>query len=71
MKITWHAGERFLERVFNYTTYTKKQIQQAITLLAKEVANIDRRGRKYVILPSFPQFLAVFEQNSLVTIIPK
>jgi len=37
MNITFHAGERFLQRVFKMSKYTKQQVLNAMTLLAKDL----------------------------------
>jgi hypothetical protein len=71
MHITYHAGERFLQRVFQYTAYKKRQVLNAIQLLKRDFENVDTRNKKYVVVPTFPDFYGVFKQNTLVTVIPK
>ena len=70
MNITYHAAERFLQRVFNFTTYTKKQIFLAKKLIAKDLSNL-KTHKLSSILPSFPDFVAIFKDNKVVTIIKK
>ena len=71
MNITYHSGERFLQRVFGFTSYSRKQISNAMKLLERDLYNLQLRNKSRVILPSFPNFYGVFQQNTLVTIIPK
>ena len=71
MKITYHAGQRFLQRVFEFTSCSQKQISNAMKLLERDLFNVERRNKSRVILPSFPDFHGVFVENTLVTVIPK
>ena len=72
MKVTLHAAERFLERVFGMDHYSKKEKYRAIALLEKEVRDIVVVGKKRMfVLPSFPQARAVFFDNTIVTILAK
>jgi len=71
MKITYHAGERFLQRVLGFTTYSRMHIRNAMQLLARDLYNLQLRNKSRVILPSFPDFYGVFQENTLVTVIPK
>ena len=71
MKITYHAGQRFLQRVLKFTSYSQIQINNAMKLLELDLFNIERRNKHRVILPSFPDFYGVFVENTLVTVIPK
>jgi hypothetical protein len=71
MKITYHAGERFLQRVLGFTSYSKMHIRNAIHLLERDLYNLQLRNKSRVILPSFPDFYGVFIENTLVTVIPK
>jgi hypothetical protein len=71
MRVTYHAGERLLQRVFQFTTYTKKQIYDAIHLIERDIRDIQYIGRRYLLLPSFPGFYAVVNGDTLVTIVPK
>lgn len=70
IKVTYHAGERFLQRVFQMTRYTKRQVIQAIKLIEKDIKDVQNRGKSFV-LPSFPKFSCIVKDNALVTIIPK
>ena len=68
--VTYHAGERFLQRVFNFTSYSKKEVIKAINLLTKDISTVQHQGQNFV-LPSFPDYRAIVRDNALVTIIPK
>jgi len=70
MNITFHAGERFLQRVFKMSKYTKQQVLNAMTLLAKDLSNISTVQSRFI-LPSFPNYLGVRVNRTLVTIIEK
>jgi len=71
MHITYHAAERFLQRVFEFTSYSSTQIHNAMQLLERDLFNVELRSKSRVVLPSFPDFYGVFTQNTLVTIVPK
>lgn len=71
MQITYHAGQRFLQRVFEFTSCSQKQISSAMKLLERDLFNVELRNKRRVILPSFPNFYGVFVENTLVTVIPK
>gem|GEM_PF-1595097 len=71
LRITYHAAERFLQRVFQLKDYTKDHILRAKKLIEKDVANLQLRNFKRFPLPSFPQFYGVVVNGSLVTIVPK
>ena len=70
-KISYHAGERFLQRVFKLKKYTKEQVKKAIKTIKEDIANIEYRNSNFI-LPSFPKFKCVVAYDkTLVTIIPK
>lgn len=72
MKITYHAVERFLQRVMNIKHITKQDIQKAYIFLEKETKNIVVNGYKnYFALPSFKNYKAVVIDGSIVTILPR
>jgi hypothetical protein len=70
MKVTYHAAERFLQRVFQWSRYTKKQVELAKKLIAKDIKHL-KTHRTHFILPSFPDFVGVSVEGTVVTIIPK
>ena len=71
LNITYHAGERLIERVFNMAKYSHNQVIDAMKLLKRDLRNIEYRNRKYVPLPSFPGFYGVIADRTMVTVIPK
>ncbi len=70
MYITYHASERFLQRVFHLTNYTKQQVLNAMKLIERDIKNVHNRGKNFI-LPSFPAYNCIVKENALVTIIPK
>jgi len=70
MRVSYHAGERFLQRVFNFRDYTKRQVLNAIKLIEKDISDIQYHNSNFV-LPSFPKYRCVVVEDTLVTIIPK
>ena len=70
MKVSYHASERFLQRVFKFKEYTQKQVLSAMRLIEKDISDIEYHGSRFV-LPSFPNYRCVVEGDTLVTIIPK
>jgi len=70
INVTYHAAERFLQRVFELTDYTQKEVFKAMQLISKDIKNIQNRSKNFI-LPSFPLFQAIVRENTLVTIIPK
>lgn len=72
MKVSYHAGERFLQRVLQKQSYTKKDIHNAIRFLEKSLKDVVPSGiNKHFVLPEFQSYRAVYCQNTIVTIIPK
>ena len=70
MNVTYHASERFLQRVFNLTKYTQQQVLNAKKLIQNDIQNVHHRSKNFI-LPSFPGFNCIVKENALVTIIPK
>ncbi len=71
MKITYHAGERLIQRVFDVAKYSHKQVIDAMKLIKRDLVDVDCRNRKYIPLPSFPGFYGVVADRTLVTVVPK
>jgi len=71
MRISYHAGERFLQRVLGFTSYSKMHIRNAMLLLERDLYHVQLRNISRVVLPSFPDYYGVFRENTLVTVIPK
>ncbi|MEA3491484.1 MAG: hypothetical protein U9R27_06255 [Campylobacterota bacterium] len=70
MRVSYHAGERFLQRVFKFRDYTKKQVLNAMKLIERDISHIEYRHSNFV-LPSFPNYRCIVADNTLVTIVPK
>ena len=71
MHITYHAAKRFLQRVFDFTSCSTTQINNAMKLLERDLFNVELRSKSRIVLPSFPNYHGVFVQNTLVTVVPK
>lgn len=71
MKASQHAAVRFLERIMNLKSYTKDQINRAMVLLERDTSDIEFFNKQRIILPSFPQFVAIQRDNMIITVIPK
>jgi len=72
MKVSIHAGQRFLERVMTKATYTCFDVNFAIEYLEKILKDVvpSRRSIHFV-LPGFEKFKVVCVDNIVVTIISK
>lgn len=70
MKITNHATKRFLERVLKKRRYSYQEFKKANDLLKKHFANI-KTHRNTIPLPNFKGYMAIVQENTVVTIIPK
>lgn len=72
MKITVHAAERFLQRVFQKTTYTCEELAYSTRLLNELFEDvIPNAYTKHFAVPGFKGYRAVCIENTIVTIIPK
>lgn len=72
MRVTLHAAERFLQRVFKMAEYSHEDLMRAIQLLERETSTILFNSyRKNVILPSFNDYVAVTKEHTVLTIIDK
>jgi len=71
MKASHHAAVRFLERIMNLRSYTTDQIHNAMGFLEKDTSNVEFHNKKRIIIPSFPQFVAIQKDDVVITIIPK
>ncbi len=73
MKITYHAAQRFLERVIKKTDYTKYEVHRTVQYLEKALRDVIVHSYKdFFPLPGFEkQFYVVAQENSAITIIPK
>jgi hypothetical protein len=72
MKVSIHAGQRFLERVMNKSKYTLIDVDFAVRYLEKTLSDIvPNSANKHFVLLDFQHYKAVYCQNTIVTIIPK
>jgi len=72
MKVSYHAVERFLQRVMQKKSIKKDDIYLAYKFLEAETKDIVLHGnKKFFRLPSFKNYVAVVTQNTVVTILPK
>ena len=72
MKITLHAGQRFLERVMNKTTYDCFEVNRAIEYLEKLLSDVVPTGKSTrFVLPYFEDFQVIYTDGSVITILPK
>jgi len=72
MKVSAHAGERFLQRVMNKSQYTPMDIDFSIRYLEKIFKDIvpNSYARPFTI-PGFENYRAIYRENTIITIIPK
>jgi hypothetical protein len=73
MKVTYHAGQRFLERVIKKADFTKNEVHRTVEYLERVFKDvvISSYARKFV-LPGFEnEFYVIHQENCVVTIIPK
>lgn len=72
MKITYHAAQRFLERVMSRVIYTHQDVEFAMRYLEKLLKDVVIANPvKCFVLPGFKGYKAVYRDNVVVTIIPK
>lgn len=72
MKVSYHAAQRFLERVVNQFEFSKIDVytaQDYLEVLLKDVV-ISSYKRQFA-LPNFQRFVGIYQEDVLVTIIPK
>ncbi len=72
MKVSIHAGQRFLERVMTKATYTCFDVNFAIEYLEKILRDVvPTSSSTQFALPGFENFRVVYREGSVITIIPK
>lgn len=72
MKVSIHAGERFLERVMSKKSYSRFDVKLAVRYLEKLLKDVMPSGRSVQFaLPCFKNFRVVYREGCVVTIIPK
>ena len=72
MKVTYHATQRFLERVLNKNKYTKNEFYETKKQLEKLFLHmIPGSYARPFSLPGYKGFRVVHQENCVITIIPK
>ena len=72
MKVSIHAGERFLQRVMSKANYSCFDINMAIAYLEKVLKDVVPNScNKHFVIPGYENYKAVYCQNTIVTIISK
>ena len=72
MKVSIHAGQRFLERVIATSNYTCFDVNAAIAYLEKVLEDVVPTSRTaQFALPGFENYKVVYRDNNVITIIPK
>jgi len=69
MHITYHAAQRFLERVIKKSRFDKSDIAKAKSFLKREFGSILFPLNAKVPLPSLPFAKAVIKNGAVVTIL--
>jgi len=70
MKVTYHAAERFLQRVLGKIKYSKKEVLNVRKYLTNLFENVVTH-RQMVVVPGFSNYVAVVKENNVVTILEK
>ena len=72
MRITVHAAKRFLERVMNKSNYTVIDVDFTLRYLTKLFVDVVPGSRyRPIIIPGFENFQAIYQENTIITILPK
>ena len=72
MKVSIHAGQRFLERVMAKETYTCFDVNFAIEYLEKVLRDVVPASKStHFVLPGFENFKVIYREGSVITIIQK
>ncbi|WP_121628736.1 hypothetical protein [Poseidonibacter antarcticus] len=73
MIITYHAGQRFLERVIHKIDFTKYEVHRTVEYLQRVFKDVVPSSKvAYLPLPGFESnFHAVYKDNTILTIVPK
>lgn len=72
MKVSVHAGQRFLERVMHKKEYNCFDINRAIKFLEKLLKDVVPNSCVMAfVLPGFENFRVIYKEGTVVTIIPK
>ena len=73
MKVTYHAAQRFLERVIEKSNFSKYEVHRTVGYLEKTLQDVMIRSYKgFFPLPGFEnKFYVLAQENNAITIIPK
>ena len=72
MKVTYHATQRFLERVLNKAKYTREEFDATKRQLEELFENmIPGSYARPFSLPGYKGYKVVHQENSVITIIEK
>lgn len=72
MKVTYHATQRFLERVCNKARYTKEEFHETKKQLEELFENmIPGSYARPFSLPGYKGFKVIHQENTVITIIEK
>jgi len=72
MQITYHAAQRFLQRVIKKVDFQKSDVYFAKEFLKKLLYDVVPTGKvRYFVLPGFENFRVVYKDGSVITILPK
>lgn len=72
MKVTLHAAERFLQRVMHKVEFSFQDILNTKQFLETAMENVVVTSyRRNVVIPGFERYLGIYQENALITILPK
>lgn len=72
MKVTLHAAERFLQRVMHKVEFSFQDVLNTKQFLETAMENVVVTSyRRNVVIPGFERYLGIYQENALITIIPK
>lgn len=72
MKVSIHAGERFLQRVIHKENYNCFDVNMSMAYLEKILQDVVPNScNMHFVIPGFENYRAVYCQNTIVTVIPK
>lgn len=72
MRVTFHAAQRFVERVLKMNYFSNEEIARAKTyleMLTKDI--VPSSYAKRFVLPGFESYSCIYYENTIVTVIPK
>jgi len=72
MKVSLHAGQRFLERVMKKSQYDCFDVNRAMELLERLLKDVvPNKNVMEFVLPCFKNFRVIYKEGTVITIIPK